>query len=66
MGQTYNVYRNGDLIAEGLTQKSYEDTGLDSDTTYEYKVTTVGEWGGESEPATLEVTTESEDDEEED
>jgi len=54
---TYNVYRDGEKIASGLTEKVYTDTELTPETTYTYYVTAENEYG-ESEPsASIEVTT---------
>lgn len=41
MEVTYNVYRNGVKVAEGLTEKTFTDTGLDPNTTYTYHVSAV-------------------------
>lgn len=41
MTETYNVYRDGVKVAEGLTAHAYEDTGLSPATTYKYKVEAV-------------------------
>lgn len=41
MSETYNVYRDTVKVAEGLTVKSFEDTGLTPATTYKYKVEAV-------------------------
>ena len=35
---TYNVYRDGNQIANGLTQNSYSDEGLDNNVTYSYQL----------------------------
>ncbi len=35
---TYNVYRNGERIADGLTKKTFTDTELSPNTTYDYQV----------------------------
>ena len=37
--ETYNVYRNGELIAEGITETTYTDDSLDSQQDYCYQVT---------------------------
>jgi len=42
---TYSVYRNGVLIAEGLTAVTYEDNGLATDTLYKYEVVAVNDAG---------------------
>lgn len=38
MTTTYNVYRNDEKIATGLTEKSYLDTNLKPNTEYTYRV----------------------------
>ncbi|WP_078392082.1 Ig-like domain-containing protein [Shouchella patagoniensis] len=55
---TYNVYRNGEQVASGLTEKTYTDTGLEPNTTYEYQVSAENE-AGESE-LTEAITVETE------
>jgi hypothetical protein len=42
---TYNIYRNGKQVASDIEEKEYTDTGLESDTTYEYQVSAVNEYG---------------------
>lgn len=57
MATTYNVYRDGEKVANGLTTKEYKDTNLTPATTYEYYITAENEHG-ESRPSdTVEVTT---------
>ena len=41
MSETYNIYRNNQKIAEGVTAKSYKDEGLTPATSYKYKVEAV-------------------------
>lgn len=41
MTETYNIYRDDVKVAEGLTARSFEDTGLSPATTYKYKVEAV-------------------------
>lgn len=46
MQTTYKVYRNGEVIAEGLTDKSFKDESVEPSTAYTYrvaKVTAAGE-----------------------
>lgn len=58
MSITYNVYRDGDLIAEGVEETRYTDTGLTPNTTYTYEVSAVNEYGLESPRSTpITVTT---------
>jgi len=45
---TYNVYRNDEKIATGLTEKSYTDTNLTPNTEYTYRVSAENS-AGESE-----------------
>ncbi|HET9267373.1 MAG TPA: hypothetical protein VFO31_04390 [Vicinamibacterales bacterium] len=54
---TYNVYRNGALIASGLTASTYTDQGLSPNTLYQYEVSSVNAQGLESAKAPLAVTT---------
>lgn len=49
---TYNVYRDGSLVAPGLAATSFSDTGLSSFTEYEYYVTAVT-FLGESGPSNM-------------
>lgn len=51
MTSKYNVYRNGEKVATGLTKKAYTDSGLTSDTAYDFQVTAV-ENGLESDKTT--------------
>jgi fibronectin type 3 domain-containing protein len=55
-GATYNVYRNDTVIASGVTETTYHDTGLTGGTTYSYAVTAVIA-GVESPKSTIELTT---------
>ena len=45
---TYNVYRDGNQIANGLTQNSYSDEGLDNNVTYSYQLSATYPSGDES------------------
>ncbi len=45
---TYNIYRNGNLLAEGIEGNSYTDTNAEPSTDYAYQVSAVNE-NGESE-----------------
>lgn len=56
MPLTYNVYKGSEQIATGLSEKTYEATGLEPATEYTFGVTRV-EDGDESAKATLKVTT---------
>lgn len=42
---TYNVYRNDEKIASGLTEKTFTDTGLEPNTEYKYRVSAENEYG---------------------
>lgn len=44
----YNVYRNGELMAEGIENTEYKDCGLAENTLYTYTVTAVDGAGNES------------------
>jgi len=57
---TYNVYRDGVKIAEGITDSTYTDEGLTPDTTYEYQVSAVSEYGESELSEKISVTTEEE------
>lgn len=48
MTTTYNIYRNDEKIATGLTEKSYTDTNLKPNTEYTYRVSAENS-AGESE-----------------
>ena len=37
--ESYNIYRNGELIAEGLTEPTYSDESITTQGTYNYIVT---------------------------
>lgn len=45
MSVTYNVYRDGEKIKDGIAEKTYTDTGLTPDTEYNYQVSAVNEYG---------------------
>jgi uncharacterized protein YjdB len=59
MAETYKVYRDSEVVAENLTEKSYTDTGLTPATTYQYQVNSVNEAGESPLTAALQVTTDS-------
>ena len=44
----YNLYRDGDLMAEGLAETAYSDLGVTNDSTYSYSVTALDTSGNES------------------
>jgi len=46
---TYNVYRDGNQIANGLDQNNYSDEGLDNNVTYSYQLSATYASGDESE-----------------
>lgn len=52
---TYNIYRNGNKIADGLMSKSYTDKNLTPNTEYTYQVSSEGVAGESelSEPLTI-------------
>ncbi len=53
---TYNVYRDGSVVASGLTSNVYTDTGLMNNSSYEYSLTATysdGEESGESDAVTV-------------
>lgn len=52
----YNVYSGEDLIAEGITETTYTDAGLD-DGTHSYSVVALDEYGIEGAAATVDVVT---------
>lgn len=56
-GATYNVYRNNTVVASGITETSYHDTGLTGGTTYSYAVTAVIDGVESPKSETLELTT---------
>ncbi|MGG4011420.1 hypothetical protein ABEV67_04345 [Bacillus smithii] len=56
-GATYNVYRNNTVIASGVTETTYHDTGLTGGTTYSYAVTAVIDGVESPKSETLELTT---------
>lgn len=59
MTETYNVYRDGKLIKEGLTEKTFKDSGLTANTKYSYQISAIiGEVESEL-SAKLDVTTAS-------
>ena len=54
---TYNVYRDGSIVASGLSENSYTDSGLANNTTYEYTISATYSDGEESEESdVVEVT----------
>lgn len=65
MSVTYNIYRNGGKIASGIQENTYTDTGLDPNTSYQYQVSSVNEFGESELSKVLTVTTEDVDDTEE-
>lgn len=42
---TYNIYRNDEKIASGLTEKAFTDTDLEPNTEYKYQVSAENEYG---------------------
>lgn len=45
MSTTYNVYRDGEKIATGLSEKKFTDTNLSPNTVYEYQVSAENQIG---------------------
>lgn len=54
---TYTVYRDGISIASGLTEPTYNDSGLTGNTTYTYQVSATNTVGESAHSAPTEVTT---------
>ncbi|AIC95445.1 fibronectin type III domain-containing protein [Shouchella lehensis] len=54
---TYNVYRNGEQVANGLTEKTYTDTDVQPNTAYEYQVSAENEVGESELSEPIEVET---------
>lgn len=54
---TYNVYRNGSKIRDGLTATTFTDSGLTPNTNYSYQVSAVNEAGESPLSAALAVKT---------
>lgn len=54
----YNVYRDGELIAEEIEEKTYTDNDVESSTEYEYQVQAVNEVGESPLSEIVTVTTE--------
>lgn len=54
---TYNVYRNGEQVASGLTDKTYTDTDVQPNTAYEYQVSAENEVGESELSEPIEVET---------
>lgn len=42
---TYNIYRDGEVIANGIEGNSYTDTGLEPNKTYSYQISAVNKYG---------------------
>ncbi|HZG76467.1 MAG TPA: S-layer homology domain-containing protein, partial [Paenibacillus sp.] len=53
---TYNVYRDGVLVAQNVTEPTYEDTGLVGGKTYAYEVTAENFAGESPKSNTVEVS----------
>ena len=50
-GISYGIFRNGDLIADDITELNYQDTGLEPNTEYCYTVFSNCANGGTSDPS---------------
>ncbi|WP_405101421.1 hypothetical protein [Oceanobacillus sp. FSL H7-0719] len=59
MAITYNVYRNDEKVATGLTEKVYTDENLTPETTYTYHITAENEHGESGASNQIEVTTDA-------
>lgn len=57
MATTYKIYRDGSEVASGITEKTYTDTELTPNTTYEYQVSAVNETGESELSSPVSVTT---------
>ena len=57
MATTYNVYRDGEKVASGIEEKTYQDTGLSANTEYEYQVSAENEHGESDLSEVVVVTT---------
>jgi len=57
MAETYKVYRDSEVVAENLTEKSYADSGLTPVTLYKYQVSKVNSVGESPKTPELSVTT---------
>ena len=55
--ETYNIYRDGEKIASGIEEKTYQDTGLSANTEYEYQVSAENEHGESDLSEVVVVTT---------
>lgn len=57
MATTYKVYRDGAKVADGITEKTYKDTGLTASTKYKYEVSTVVDGAESAKSNAINVTT---------
>ncbi|MCQ6531147.1 Ig-like domain-containing protein [Bacillus mycoides] len=57
MSITYNVYRNGVKVKGNVSEKSFTDTGLSPNTSYQYQVSAQNEAGESPMSETISVTT---------
>lgn len=51
------IYRDDELIADQYTDRTYTDSGLGNGQTYIYRITTVDQYGNESQGMSITVTT---------
>lgn len=61
MALKYNVYQDGEKIAEELTETTYTATGLEPSTTYSYQVSAVDTETGLESPLSEPITVVTED-----
>lgn len=60
MATTYNVYRDEEKVASGLSETSFTDTALTPGTAYTYYVTAENEHGESEASNSVTITTDEE------